>query len=143
MSKRPIGISLLCGFFGLLGLAAVVGTLSSVGGTAPPGASQSVQLFLTIAPVFLVGLGGLGITVAVALWVAHPFGRSGGILFIVLWLSSETIIWLWALSGPAVVRANSSGMGIFLRFLLGGAISYYLLTVGGRYVTTEPARPQP
>lgn len=143
MSKRPIGIYLLCGFFGLLGLAAVVGSLSSLGGTAPPGASQSVQLFLTIAPVFLIGLGILGIVVAVALWVAHPFGRSGGILFIVLWLSSEAIIWLWAINGPSVVQTNSSGLGTLLRFLFGGAISYYLLTVGGRYVTTEPARPQP
>lgn len=134
----------LCGLYGLLGLSAVVGTLSTVGGgTAPRGASQSVQLFLTIAPVFLTGLGVLGIAVAVALWVAHPFGRSGGILFIVLWLASEAIIWLWAINGPSVVQENSSGLGTLLRFLVGGAIGYYLLSVGERYVTTESSHPPP
>lgn len=142
MSKRPIGIYLLCAFFGLLGLAAVVGTLSSLGGTAPPGASRSVQLFITIAPVFLVGLGILGIAVAVALWVAHPFGRTGGILFVVSWLSSEVIILLWAIDGPPVVQANSSGSSTLLRLLVGGAICYYLLTVGERYVTPDTSRPQ-
>lgn len=144
MAKRPIGIYLLCVFFGFLGLGGLVSSLSIMGeGTAQQGVSQSVQLFLTITPIFLLVLGILGIVVAVALWAAHPFGKRGGILYIVLWLSSEVILWFWAINGPTVVQQNSSGLATLIRFLVGGAIAAYLLTVGERYVSTESSSPEP
>lgn len=114
---------------------------------APVAATQSstpsIQLFLAIAPVFLFVMSILGVVAAITLWVAHPLGRSGGLLYVVLWLASEAIIWLWAMDGPSVVRENTGGTATLVRFLVGGVIACYLQTVGERYVATDSSRPQP
>lgn len=139
MTKRPLGMSILSGIFGILGIACLISGISSLGGSSISSESrESVHFFLTIAPLFLVCLGILGVCVAIGLWVSHPWGPYGGISFLGLWLISEVLILLWGLNGPTGVQEYTSISGTLVRILIGGAIIYYLLTTSRDYVSTQP-----
>lgn len=137
MGNRPLGMSLLSGFFGLAGFASVVSALfiTGAGDAAPVGTPESVQLFITVLPLYLVVWGFLGWFVAIALWAAHPLGRIGGLVWIGGWLLEEVLMGIWGTIGPELVQQAANGVGgVLLRIVIGGAIGYYLWTAGEPYV---------
>lgn len=138
MADRPLGISLMCGLFGLLGLGFLIGGLALLGelrGVNLAQAPQSVGLFMIITPFFVMGLGILGIHTAFTLWHASPRGRLGGLVWIGLWAAQELVVGIWAVTGPDIVQQASGDIGDnLLRILIATFLFYYLWTVGGTYV---------
>jgi hypothetical protein len=135
MSNRPLGITLLCAFFGLIGLGSLVSMTSATGYDVPPGQPESVGVFLMAYPFVMFILGTLGLVAAVTLWVGHTAGRTSGLAWLGLWVLEELAIGVWGLVGPEVIREVSSGFGSnLIRILVGLVAFYYLWTVGARYV---------
>lgn len=141
MADRPLGISLVCVFFGLVGLGLFVGGLGLLGRLGQvelAEAPQSVRLFLTIVPFWAIFNGVLGMYAAVTLWGGSPRGRIAGLIGTGMWAAAELFIGIWAVTGPDLVRQATGGVGDnIVRILIAGILFYYLWTVGATYVETE------
>jgi hypothetical protein len=130
-------VSLLCGFFALLGVGSLLNAFSyaTLSGRIPNGQPQSVELFLTLFPFLMMLLGFLGLFAALSLWTGHPLGRTSGLAWIGLWIVEELLMAIWSVAGPEVIRQAASGIGgNLLRIAVGGALFYYLWTTGATYV---------
>ncbi|MFB6137863.1 MAG: hypothetical protein ABEJ42_05920 [Halobacteriaceae archaeon] len=144
MSDRPLGISIVCVLLVLFGLSSLLGGLGlfSLWSVMPPGQPLSVQTFVSVAPFFMLGMGALAAGAGVALWHGHPLGLRLALAWLGLWVVEEVLLGVWGAYGPAIVRRVGDGVASnALRVLIAGALAYYLLSAGRRYVgraRTEP-----
>ena len=137
MVNRPIGIYLVCAFFVFFGLSLFLGAFSTAqqAGQIPAGQPASVELFLTVVPIFMFFLGPLGVLAGILLWRASPLGLTMGLVWIVLWMIEEIGTALWILTGPEIVQEASAGIGgNVVRVIVAVVMFAYLTTTGRRYV---------
>jgi len=139
MGNRPLGITLICIFFGLIGLSSLVSGLSMFGENFDvAGEPESVHLFLTIAPYYFLILGTMGLFAATLLWGGRPVGRIVGLIWIGVWILSELLLTVWATTGPETVQQAGSGIeGFVLRFIFAVLLFYYIWIPGKLYVTNS------
>ena len=140
MSDRPLGVTLLCGFFAFLGLGTLVSAFSYAGASSkvPAGRPESVHLFLTFMPIFMALLGLLGLYAAAALWVGHSSGTRAGLLWLGCWVVEEVAMAVWTTVGPEVVQRLGGGISdTVVRILVASAMAYYLATVGREYTDDD------
>jgi len=137
MSDRPLGISVLCIVFGLFAFSFLINgfDLMDEAGTVPANQPLSVEVFLAVFPVFLLGMGFLSLYTAFALWDGSKRGFFASLALLGLWIVEEVVLMLWGFVGPPVVQRYSSGLAPNLvRILIGAALIYYLVVVGQEYV---------
>lgn len=145
MTDRPLGMRLVCGFFGLMGVVLPPSAIVAGGWESPPDAPQSVHLLITFLPLFVLLMGILGMVAAVTLWRASPVGRLSGLLWAALWAAEEITVGIWIVTGPEIIQQTSVNVGLFLlRALIAGILFYYLWADGAAYIEanrTDTAAP--
>jgi len=145
MTDRPFGVTVLCALFALAGVGFVLSGFDLTGraGDVSTDLPLSVDVFLTVMPIFAVGLGLLALYAAVALFGGSKRGFFAALAVLGLWILEEVILLAWGILGPEIVQRSTDASNNIVRMLVAVGLIYYLVQQADGFVfdrSTERAR---